>query len=34
MIKCNTLKGKLFNLHLNKVISEIKNGTGITLNLS
>ena len=34
MTQCNTLNVKLSNSQLNKLKSEIKNGTGVTSNLS
>ena len=34
MTQYNTLIVKLFNSQLSKLKSEIKNGTGVTLNLS
>ena len=34
MTQCNTLNVKLFNSKLNKLKSEIKNGTEVTLKLS
>ena len=34
MTQYNALNVKLFNLQLNKLKSEVKNGTEVTLNLS